>query len=543
MFGCSANGTDFQVVVQNEEQVELSFTRKWDASMLGQHVPLSIDKRFIMLRGSSGFYSYAIYQRDETMPAFYLNEARIALMLNIEKFVYMAMSDDRQRRLPRPEDHVPPRGRELAFPEAVLLVDPIEPEFKGEVDDKYQYSCENKDNKVHGLICTDPTIGLWQISPSNEFRTGGPIKQDLTSHVNPTTLAMFVSTHYGGEDLVVKFGEGEEWKKVLGPVFIYLNSVPDYTNDSTSFLWSDAKEQMKREVEKWPYSFPGSEDFLHVDQRGSVCGRLFAQDRYISEGKIAAKGAFVGLAPPGKDGSFQKEAKGYQFWVNADEDGYFKITNIRPGVYNIYAWIPGFIGDYRCDKDIVVAPAEFYVPDPDPMYMNKLLVNLPSHRFRQYGLWQRYADLYPNQDLVYTVGTSDYKKDWFYAQVTRKIGESAYKATTWQIKFELDEIAESGKYTLWIALASATFSILEVRVNKNGLGEALFSSGLIGSDNAITRHGIHGLYWQFSVEIETSLFNKGDNNTIYLTQARNFSALHGVMYDYVRLEAPSLTSI
>ncbi|XP_042014710.1 probable rhamnogalacturonate lyase B isoform X1 [Salvia splendens] len=566
-----ANGTDFQVVVQNEEQVELSFTRKWDASMLGQYAPLSIDKRFIMLCGSSGFYSYAIYQRDETMPAFYLNEARIALMLNIEKFVYMAMSDDRQRRLPRPEDRVPPRGRELAFPEAVLLVDPIEPEFKGEVDDKYQYSCENKDNKVHGFICTDPTIGLWQISPSNEFRTGGPIKQDLTSHVNPTTLAMFVSTHYGGEDLVVKFGDGEEWKKVFGPVFIYLNSVSDYTNDSNAFLWSDAKDQMKKEVEKWPYSFPVSEDFLHVDQRGSVCGRLFAQDRYISEGKIAAKGAFVGLAPPGKDGSFQKEAKGYQFWVNADDDGYFKITNIRPGVYNIYAWVPGFIGDYRCDKDIVVAPgssidlgdlvyfpprngatlweigipdrsaAEFYVPDPDPMYINKLLVNLPSHRFRQYGLWQRYADLYPNQDLVYTIGTSDYKKDWFYAQVTRKIGESAYKATTWQIKFELDEIAESGKYTLRIALASATFSILEVRVNKNGLGEALFSSGLIGSDNTITRHGIHGLYWQFNVEMETSLFNEGDN-TIYLTQARNFSALHGVMYDYVRLEAPSFTS-
>lgn len=47
--------------------------------------------------------------------------------------------------------------------------------------------------------------------------------------------------------------------------------------------------------------------------------------------------------------------QGYQFWVNADEDGYFRITNIHPGDYNIYAWIPGFIGDYRCDKDIVVA--------------------------------------------------------------------------------------------------------------------------------------------------------------------------------------------
>lgn len=45
----------------------------------------------------------------------------------------MAMADDRQRFLPLPEDRLPPRGEELAYPEAVLLVDPVEPEFKGEV--------------------------------------------------------------------------------------------------------------------------------------------------------------------------------------------------------------------------------------------------------------------------------------------------------------------------------------------------------------------------------------------------------------------------
>lgn len=42
-----------------------------------------------------------------------------------------------------------------------------------------------------------------------------------------------------------------------------------------------------------------------------------------------------------------------------------------------------------------------------------------KRRFRQYGLWERYADLYPDEDLVYTIGVSDYKKDWFFAQVTR----------------------------------------------------------------------------------------------------------------------------
>lgn len=113
--------------------------------------------------------------------------------------------------------------------------------------------------------------------------------------------------------------------------------------------------------------------------------------------------------------------------------------------------------------------AEFYIPDPNPTYINKLYVNHAdrlvyllfrkpalkkqvvmlidvvldlymadkykqmlngrktiiltgyffSGRFRQYGLWERYADLYPDKDLVYTIGLSDYTKDWFFAQVNR----------------------------------------------------------------------------------------------------------------------------
>ena len=36
----------------------------------------------------------------------------------------------------------------------------------------------------------DPAVGFWLITPSNEFRSGGPLKQNLTSHVGPTTLAV-----------------------------------------------------------------------------------------------------------------------------------------------------------------------------------------------------------------------------------------------------------------------------------------------------------------------------------------------------------------
>lgn len=57
-----------------------------------------------------------------------------------------------------------------------------------QVDDKYEYSCESKDIGVHGWISLDPPVGFWQITPSIEFRSGGPSKQFLTSHVGPTSL-------------------------------------------------------------------------------------------------------------------------------------------------------------------------------------------------------------------------------------------------------------------------------------------------------------------------------------------------------------------
>jgi rhamnogalacturonan endolyase len=45
----------------------------------------------------------------------------------------MAVADNRQRYMPLPDDRLPERGKPLATPEAVLLVNPVEPEFKGEV--------------------------------------------------------------------------------------------------------------------------------------------------------------------------------------------------------------------------------------------------------------------------------------------------------------------------------------------------------------------------------------------------------------------------
>ncbi|GMJ15234.1 hypothetical protein like AT4G24430 [Hibiscus trionum] len=557
-------GSKFRVMVENEEQVEISFTRDWSSSLEGKHVPLNIDKRFVMLRGSSGFYSYAIYERLKEWPGFNLPQTRIVFKLRKDKFRYMAVADNRQRRMPLPEDRFPRRSRPLAYPEAVLLVNPVESEFTGEVDDKYQYSMDNKDLYVHGWICSNPPVGWWQITPSNEFRSGGPMKQNLTSHVGPTNLAMFLSAHYVGEEMVLKFERGEPWKKVFGPVFIYLNNLID--NNDPLWLWEDAKQQMMTEVQSWPYNFIASEDFPKSEQRGCVSGRLQVSDRYVSNEYISVNGAYVGLAAPGDIGSWQTESKGYQFWTRTDEHGYFLIEDVRAGDYNLYAWVPGFIGDYRnnatvtitsgCDIDmgeLVYEPprdgptlweigipdrtaAEFYVPDPDPKYINKLYVNHPE-KFRQYGLWERYSDLYPNGDLVYTVGVSDYRTDWFFAQVTRKKGDDKHEGTTWQIKFNLADVNRTETYKLRVALATAYVAELQVRINVPNENPPLFTTGVIGHDNTITRHGIHGLYRLYNIDVKGALLMEGEN-IIFLTQPMCSSALQGLMYDYIRFEAP-----
>ncbi|MQM09174.1 hypothetical protein Taro_042040 [Colocasia esculenta] len=557
----------FKVILESEEQVEISFTRTWDQSLEDSNVvPLSIDIRFIVLRGRSGFYTYAIFEHLEGWPDFDVSVLRAVFKARKDKFHYMAMADNRQRIMPMPDDRLPPRGQPLAYKEAVRLIDPINPDLRGEVDDKYQYSCDNKDSKVHGWICQDPSIGFWLITPSIEFRTGGPVKQDLTSHVGPTTLAIFVSTHYAGTDLELKFRGGEHWKKVFGPVFFYLNSASGETD--TSHLWNDAKLQMQKETESWPYSFPVCADFPAADKRGAINGKLLIRDRYLHDKDVPADSAYVGLAPPGEAGSWQRENKGYQFWTKSEPDGSFSISNVQTGVYNLYAWVPGVIGDYKYHEDITItsgshvelndllyepprdgptlweigipdrSAAEFYVPDPNPMYINKLYVNHPD-RFRQYGLWERYAELYPKDDLVYTVGTSDYKTDWFYAQVTRKISSDpdTYQATTWQITFTVDDLVQSGPYKLRIALAAAKNSELQVRINDPKADPAHFSTGVIGEDNSIARHGIHGLYWLFNIDVKSSWLTEGDNS-IFLTQAMSKSPFQGVMYDYIRLEGP-----
>ncbi|KAM7274739.1 hypothetical protein ACFE04_016605 [Oxalis oulophora] len=556
-------GTKFTVINQSDDIVELSFSRNWTTSDRGKFCPLNVDLRYIVRRGVSGFYAYAIMERENGWPDIDMDQIRIVFKPLGEKFTYMAVSDDRQRFMPTFKDRL--AGKALLYPEAVVLSTvPSIPDLKGEVDDKYQYSLEDKDNTVHGWISSNPPTGLWMITPSDEFRGAGPVKQELTSHAGPIMLNMFTSLHYSGKEINTAYRNGEPWKKVFGPFFLYINSLSD-----SKALWEDAKKQMSIEVGSWPYNFTKSADFPKKEQRGTVSGQLTVDEKFIGDKMKFGKAAYVGLALPGEVGSWQKEAKGYQFWTQANNEGNFVINNVRPGNYSLYAWVPGVIGDYMYDQVITItegcdiklntlvfkpprngptlweigypdrSAAEYFIPDTFPAVMNNLY-KTHADKFRQYGLWDKYSEIYPSHDLVFTVGVSDYKKDWFFTQATRKIGKE-YKSTTWQVVFNLDNVT-AGNYTLQMALASANYAEIQIRFNDEFNAEKmnrrrLMTTGLIGLDNAIARHGIHGIYRLFSFSIDSERLVEG-KNTLYLTQAREVSPFKGVMYDYIRLEGP-----
>ncbi|KAE8706985.1 hypothetical protein F3Y22_tig00110387pilonHSYRG00509 [Hibiscus syriacus] len=178
------------------------------------------------------------------------------------------------------------------------------------------------------------------------------------------------------------------------------------TEIDTLYKQGEAWKKLSEEIESWPYNFTGSEDFSHSEQRGQVNGQLLVQTgMYMVRPLMQAKSAFVGLAAPGDAGSWKQKERA----TNSGLKQTILIQTIR---------IVGAI-----------------------------------------------LDIYREGDLVYTVGTSNYSRDWFFAHVPRKIGNNTNQPTTWQIKYNLQDVNETGTYTLRLALAAASFAEVQVRFN------------------------------------------------------------------------------
>ncbi|MEY4386537.1 MAG: hypothetical protein RLY20_1820 [Verrucomicrobiota bacterium] len=594
------------------ELVEISCRSFNDPANPGS--PLDVDIRYALRRGESWIYAYAVWQHQPGYPAFSVAEARYCLKLNPSVFDYMTIDANRHRVMPSGEDW--DKGAPTNLKEARLMTTGV---HKGVVEHKYDYSAMFSETPAYGWSSTKKNVGLWVINPSLEYIGGGPTKAELTGHrdVNPgglpTLLNMWLGSHYGGTSFAV--GTNEAWTKFIGPFLIHCNvTAPKASVDeSQAALWHEALTRAHAEEQRWPYAWLADTNFPPEAKRGEVTGRITLTDSLSPNAKMSnvwvgvtapdyelpvvgfgggrrfgtngfSRGGFTnaffgtnfparGFTPPagpGRNGfpqklDWQRDAKFYQFWVRADDQGRFAIPHVRPGHYWLRAIADGVIGEF-VRSNIVINPG--FATDLgelrwQPVRYGRTVweIGVPDRTARefrhgdhywQWGLYYKYVDEFPN-DVNFIIGQSDWRKDWNYVQpprISRKSGgpvmseedevEGAQarrsspgdgvQPSTWSIRFNQANVVQ-GRATLRLAFCGTHQGCnVEVLVN----GKPVAETGTLPSTSAMQRDGITAFWIEKPIGFSASLLKPGENVIQLKSHANSWS--QGVMYDCVRLE-------
>jgi rhamnogalacturonan endolyase len=586
--------------------------------------PGNIDYRYALAQGQSALYVYCILEHKPGYPFLGAGEARYCLKLSPEVFDYLSIDGERHRVMPSGKDW--DQGKQLNLSEVRRMTTGA---HAGEVEHKYDYSALFYQTPAYGWQSTGQRLGLWMINPSLEYIGGGPTKAELTGHLDcnpgglPTLLNMWVGSHYGGTSLGV--GTDESWSKVVGPFVLYCNATPEASGNiekTANALWKDALKRAASESRRWPYAWVSSPYYARASERGSVTGQLVLHDPGAPKARMSniwvgvtapdynpARGGggfgprrfgtnappwgwFTngggGNPPPGTNGGFggpgrgfgqpwgrgglppqmdwQRDAKFYQFWIQADTQGRFEIPKVRSGTYTLHAIADGVLGEFvqtnvtvAAGQKVVLGRLEWTPKRFGETVWEIGVPNRTAREFRhgdhfwQWGLYYKYPAEFP-QDVRYVVGKSDWSRDWNYVQPPRiNSGEEGpvmteeeegseaepaermdrrVKSTTWTVEFAMVKPPVSGKATLRLALCGAASGCrLEASVNGQSIGD----TGPLPATSTMHRDGIGGYWIEKDLTFDAALLKAGTNVLELHSPARSWN--QGVLYDYLRLEA------
>jgi rhamnogalacturonan endolyase len=511
-------GGDVQILRRGSDMVEVALTGKpslW--------FPFGTEVHYVLPRGASGFYVYAIYRHGPGLPAANLGQAR---------FVIKGVPGARLFT-----HHVVDAARNGPFPTAPITATVQDATFRladGTVYTKYDNAAFAAEDFVHGMA--GHGVGLWMIYPSHEFISGGPIKQNLTVHMDNVVLGMLACGHFGSGSLA--FRAGEPWTKLYGPLLVYLNEGPTVTA-----MWADAQQRAAAERAQWPYAWLDTADYPR--ERGTVTGRV-----QLTGGGSAA-GAWAVLTASGAD--WTQLGKGYNFWTLLDAAGRFTLPQVRPGRYTLFVSGANQFEDYRHENVVVTAGTTTDLGDLQwqPIRHGRALWQIgladrSSHEFkggdnyRHYGNFLRYPREFP-ADVTFVIGQSREQEDWNFAQ-----WNWYSQKPVWTIRFDLAE-APTGQAMLTVGLASVLpphgrTTNLKIAVN----GRDVSVLHLAKSGPAAYRSGCQDSAYNVAyVPFDAGLLRAGTNEVTFgHAEAMSFAApesqrrraFGAVMYDAIRLE-------
>jgi rhamnogalacturonan endolyase len=599
------------------ERAEVAVKGVNPGSAGGRGGGMDIETRITLERGTSGFYTYAQY----THPASYRRagegESRFILEDMNPTFDWLSVDKDRNQLMSQaPEDH------ELHAKEQSVYATGL---YKNSVEHKYSYNAPMYKLTAWGWSSTKDHIGVYFINPSTEYIVGGPERLDLIDHMTapggPSEQAIILdywtSGHYAG-GASNSISAGEEWTHVVGPIFVYFNAVespkdpsqeeldklkasygsgmpavPGEWHDNAIALWEDAVAKSKEVKAQWPYSWVEGMDYAKKAERGTVTGQLALNDAQAASKKLPNlnvglthanyAGNVSNRAGTGNIVTWPHDGEHYQFWTEGSEDGRFTIANVLPGTYTLRAFANGVLGEYDRTAQVTVEAGktvDLGKLDWKPVRFGKQIweIGYPDRTgdkfFKgdgdNYWLWGwglRYAGLFP-KDVTYTIGKSDYHKDWFFQEVphstttawlnpdakdpyNQRFGWVAIppakkdmwgqwgqgRATTWTVKFKMAKKSK-GEAVLRVALAGAD--------GGNGTAPSVAGNLTIGvngtsvgtihtiATNALRYNTNKGVWYQYAQKFDASMLKPGMNEMTFTVPAGDVTT--GVVWDYVRLE-------
>ena len=540
---------------------------------------MDIETRYTLERGVSGFYTYSEYTHHASYPQAGEGESRFILQDMNATFDWRSVDKDRnQLESNAPEDH------EVHAKEQSIYATGL---YKNSVEHKYSYNAPMYKLQAWGWSSTKDHIGVYFINPSNEYITGGPERLDLIDHFSapgsaaylPIVLDYWTSGHYGGGS-ITSIPAGQEWKHVVGPIFVYLNAladakdptkaeldkltasygsgmpaVPKEWHDNALALWEDAVAKSKQVKAAWPYEWVQGMDYPHKAERGTVTGQLVLDDPQAASKLLPNLN--IGLAHPNYKGAgagFQTRAGNgdiitwphdgnyYEFWVNGSSDGRFTIPNVRPGTYTLHAFANGVLGEYAKTSITVEAGKTLNLGKLDwqPVRYGKQVweIGYPDRtgdKFYKgdadnYWLWGwglRYAGLFPN-DITYTIGKSNPAKDWFFQETPHST------TTAWMNPAAKDPYNQRFG---WVAIPStpgdpwrewgqgkATTWTVKFHLPKASTGTAVLRIALAGADSTTLAIGVNGETVGTLRPVSTNALRYNTNKGVWNQYIQKFDA-------------------